>query len=462
MRQILITGALIVDSYGSQKSDLLIEGEKIRAVAPSLKGANLSEDVEIVDATGLYIMPGLIDAHTHYNLISRNSVTADGFYEGSQLAAFGGVTTVIDFADDDKKSPLKESAAKRTLAMETEMAIDFALHQGVYKVTKNLGNELKELAHSGITAIKIFTTYKEVGYLIEEELLEDLFKSCKENNILVTVHCEDNKLLEEINTSYKGDYKIEDHPVLRPPASEYLAIKKMGRLAKKYDMPIYIVHLSSELGIKAVRELRADSTKVVVETTPHYLLLDNSLLRTKEGSLYLMTPPLRTKEDNLALQQALAEGQIDIIATDHCSFTKEQKSSENNCTKVLPGIPGTEELLPLVYTLVVDKLKLGESKVVDLLSTKVAKVFGLYPNKGSLKVGTDADLILFDPKIETTISFRNLHSKANYTAYENFKVRGKVVRTYLRGNLITDAEKFRSSKGTGKFIKASVSDCYGI
>lgn len=460
MRCTLIRNALLVDSKRSIKGDLLIEGEKIARIADSIDVTTLPSKSTIVEAEGYYLLPGLIDAHTHYHLVSRGTVTADSFFEGSRLAAFGGVTTVIDFADHNKSASLATSANERIEEMEKEMAIDFALHQGVYAITHNLERELTQLKERGVTTIKIFTTYKEVGYLIEREGLDQLFKECEKLEIMVSVHCEDNGIIEEKIKNYRGDFHPSDHPLLRPPEAEAKAIKEVGALAKKYQMPLYVVHLSSLEGLQAIRRLREEGVKVIVETTPHYLFLDNSYLKREEGSLYVMTPPLRSIEDNQALQQALCDGEIDVVATDHCSFTKEQKLSSTDCRTIYPGIPSTEEMFALLYTNFVEKRRLSLSHLVRLLSTNSAALFGLYPKKGSLKVGSDADLFLFDPTKRWKLSAKSLHSAALYTPYEGFEVIGKIEQTFLRGEKIVDEREFYGKRGKGHFVRCATSCSY--
>ena len=432
--------------------DILIEGAKIRRVAPSIDLSKLPPDTTTIDASGLCVLPGIIDAHTHYHLVSRGTVTADSFEEGSRLAAFGGVTTVVDFADDDKKS-LQASFDARRREM-APMAIDYTLHQGVYAYRKDIAEELSSIASSGVGTLKIFTTYRDVGYLVEkrDELLS-IFREAKRLGLMVTVHSEDDSIITEIGRNWKGGYKPVDHASLRPAEAEAEAIRYVGGIAEELDMPVYIVHLSSKAGLEAVRELRSRGVRLFAETTPHYLFLDKSKLEGDKGPLYVMTPPLRTKEDNEALQEALLEGEIQVVATDHCSFTREQKLSSDDCRTIYPGIPGTEELLPLINTFAHTSGKLSLSQVVNLLSTSPAKLFGLYPEKGVLREGSDADIVLFHPEWSWTLSADTLHSAAGYTAYEGFPVTGKVVMTYLRGRLIMGDGIYLGIKGDGKFIR---------
>ena len=452
MAYTLIKGGLLIDTEWMRHQDILIEGSKIKRVAPAIDVSALPADTATIDASGLCVLPGIIDAHTHYHLVSRGTVTADSFEEGSRLAAFGGVTTVVDFADDDKKSLLGSfNMRRREMA---PMAIDYTLHQGVYAYRDDISEELKSIAEAGVGTLKIFTTYRDVGYLVEkrDELLS-IFRAARDLGLLVTVHSEDDRIITEIGKNWKGGYKPADHASLRPSEAEAEAIRYVGGIAEELDMPVYIVHLSSKAGLEAVRELRSRGVRIICETTPHYLFLDKSKLEGKDGSLYVMTPPLRTREDNLALQEAVLNGEIQVIATDHCAFTYEQKLESDDCRTIYPGIPGTEELLPLVNTFALSSGSLSLSQVVNLISTGPAKIFGLYPEKGSLEEGTDADIVLFDPDSSWTLSKDTIHSASGYTAYEGMNVTGRVVMTYLRGRLIMGDGIYLGLSGDGRYLK---------
>ena len=453
MASLLIKNGLVVDTEWTRHSDILVEGSRIRRIARNISVEDCPEDVHVVDATGLCVLPGIIDAHTHYHLVSRGTVTADSLLEGSKLASYGGVTTVVDFADDNKVSLL--SSTKDRLKEMREMSIDYALHQGVYAYRDSIRAELNQMKNAGVGAIKIFTTYKNVGYLVEKrEELKEIFSAAKELGILVCVHAEDDSIVTEISENWKGQFRPEDHPDLRPSEAEAKAIRYVGEIAGELDMPIYIVHVSSKAGIETIRDLREKGVKVIAETTPHYLFLDRSKLSGPEGPLYVMTPPLRTKEDNEALQEALVDGEIQVVATDHCSFTREQKLESSDVRTIYPGIPGTEELLPLIYNFghVSGQLSIGQ--IVNLLSTGPAKAFGLYPKKGVLQEGSDADIVLFDPSEIWTISSATTHSASHYTPYEGMTVMGRVKMTYLRGRLIMGHDIYLGLEGDGQFVKA--------
>lgn len=465
----LLRNASITDSLNTEKGDILIQDGRIANIAPHIPASQIPQDAETLDLEGMVVMPGIVDAHTHYGLVSRGTVTADGFEEGSRLAAYGGVTTVVDFADHIQGSSLSDAAESRAEAMLQDMAIDLALHQCVFRMNSQIPPQLDDLVASGVTAIKIFTTYRQAGYLIEREGLRDLFKACRDRKILVTVHAEDDVMIERIMAEHTrraeqlGDenpFPPSAHPELRPSTAEAEAIRAMAELSRELRMPIYIVHVSSREGIEEILRQRAAGAEIIVETTPHYLLLDRSALLGEEGALALMTPPLRDSDDNQALWDAVDSEDVDIIATDHCAFDREQKLSSHDCRIILPGIPGTEELLPLIHTFGVCSGRITMERLVGLLSTNPARMFGLFPRKGSLRIGTDADIVVFDPRVTWTITGPNQHTAAGYTPYEGLEITGKVIHTMRRGEFLVRDGVYRGEPGTGEFLPAAVSYGY--
>ncbi len=460
MSEILIKNGLVVDNNQMRKADVLIKDGLILKIEEKIDAPCCCEGIKVVDATGKIVMPGLIDAHTHYHLVSRGTVTCDSFVQGSRLAAFGGVTTVVDFADHNKGMGLVESANYRLDEMRPGMAIDYTIHQGVYGHGYNntIGKQLEDLKKMGIKTLKIFTTYRNTGYLIEnQDDLLDLFQNAKRLGMMVCAHCEFNPLIEELSDNWTGDFSPASHAKLRPAEAEGKAIELFGGIALKADCPLYVVHVSSECGMDAVRKLREKGLEVYVETTPHYLFLDRSYLEGADASLYVMTPPLRDKTDNVALQGAVEAGEVQVIATDHCAFTREQKLSSSDCRTIYPGIPGTEEMFILLNTFRNHEAAAGKTfpltKLVELMSTNPAKLFGLYPQKGSLEVGTDADICIFDPEIKWTLQDDNVHSASLYTPYRGFEVQGKAVMTILRGQIIMEGENYYGKPGEGHFLK---------
>ena len=455
MSKILIKNGLLIDTEWKRRADILITGSTISKIAPNIECDITSEEVTVIHADGLLVLPGIIDAHTHYHLVSRGTVTADSFKEGSRAAAFGGVTTVVDFADD-RDGNLAVSLKDRVSAMKKEMCIDFALHQGVYKFRETLSKELDEVLELGVGTIKLFTTYKNVGYMIDnKDELKEIIKMCRDKNIMVSVHCEDDEMVQNISDNWKGTFKPADHAELRPSEVEAKAIRELGVIVQELGASLYIVHLSSKAGLIEARKLREQGVDIILETTPHYLFLDKTYLADEEkGPLYVMTPPLRSTEDNEALQEALCNGEIQVVATDHCAFAKEQKLESDDCRTIYPGIPGSEEMLPLIHTLVANGALLTINELVNVLSTGPAKKFGLYPQKGTIQVGSDADLVIFDSEKIWKLTNDDLHSNADFTPYEGTTVVGKAVMTLLRGRTIVADDTFLGIPGDGRFTKA--------
>jgi dihydropyrimidinase len=459
---LLLKNGRLVTTEEINKRDILIEDEKIKTIKENFNPEEIPKKCQTIDLKEKYVFPGIIDSHTHYHLKSPEITTADDFYSGTVSAAFGGVTTFIDYSDQLKGHSLFEAIKNRQEEAEGETVIDFSLHQSVYSVYPGIEKELRQLKDSNINSLKIFTTYKEYGCMLEEKSWEKLFKMARELKLLITVHAEDDKLIEKIKTSYRdcNNFPPHFHPILRPPETEYRAILEVGNLANLLGMPVYIVHLSSKKGYDAIKEIKRRGGNIFVETAPHYLLLTNDLLKKEEAQKYLMTPPLRKKVDNSALWQGLKDKDINVIATDHCAFTIEQKLRSNSCLEILPGIPGSETLLPLIYTAGLKSGRFDVKTLVALLSTNPAKIFGLYPQKGSLNPGTDADIIVFDQDKKVIISDLQQHSAAGYTAYAGMEVTGYPVITILRGNIIVKDDIFYGEKGMGKFAKAKESILY--
>jgi dihydropyrimidinase len=463
MEKILLKNAEIVDDVSMRKADILIEAEKIAGVEDQGYFRNLEKDpdLKIIDLTGKFVFPGIIDAHTHYALHSRGTVTADDFFSGSTAAAAGGVTSIIDYIDFPEDGDFKKAFAERRKEAE-DSVIDYNFHQVIQDFDENISNNLADLKEIGLASIKLFTTYKRAGYMIDRSLWGKVLKRLKELKLLATVHAEDDALIQELEAAYKKRELLDPahHPFIRPDAAEALAVKDIGEEALKYDIPLYIVHLSSALALNEVRRLRKLDADIYLETTPHYLMLNQAKLHRKDAQLYFMTPPLRTEFDNKHLWAAFnIYNEFQVIATDHCAFNKEQKFQSNSSLDILPGIPGSETLLPLIYTYGVSRGKMRLTEMVEMLSVNPAKIFGLYPEKGSFKINTDADLTVLDPSLEKKLTAENLHSAADYSPYKEFKSKGYPVMTIRRGEIIFE-NNLKAKKGSGKFIHAHSSDLF--
>jgi len=462
MDLLLRRGNLVLES-GIAAADLLIRGETIARIAPSLDSATLSPGTRVIDCAGLLVFPGFIDAHTHFGLGEGAGCTADGFYEGSAAAALGGVTTFIDFADQIPGKTLLQGAEIR-IGEAADAVVDFALHQGVYQFHKGIGEELDELARAGVTALKIFTTYKNFGVFLDPGAWESLFSLCSERHLLVAIHAEDDEIIEKIAEALPPMSQSAPgpgmHPFLRPARAEASAIMKTGLVALRHQLPLYFVHVSSAAGMESVRDLRRRGLKVIAETTPHYLLLTEERLAGEDGPLFLMTPPLRSPADRSALLEALASGEIDVVATDHCSYTPEQKKASADCRAIPAGIPGTGEAASLLFTLLPGDIEDKAKALAALFSRNPARIFGLSPKKGSLEVGTDADIAIFDPAASGIISKASIRTAAGYSPYEGLAYRGAPVMTILRGWVIAERGTFTGRRGSGRVLACGESGIF--
>lgn len=452
----LLKGGLIYDQKtGSlKKGDLRIRGEEIAEISKDL---DKKDGEKVYDISGKYLLPGIIDSHTHFELKSRGTVSSDDFYNGTISAAYGGVTTVIDYADQNKDSINKGLETRKEKAKDKSI-IDYNFHLVInndFEVEKHL-EEISDLPKKGITSLKLFTTYEDI-YMLDDSKMKSIFRAAAEAGLVVTVHSEDNQVIKKREKKYikegKTDYRY--HPEIRTGKAEKKAIEKLAEYAKDSGAELYIVHLSSKEGCDAVVEAREEGVDIKVETTPHYLLLTDRLLEGSEARYNFMTPPLRKKEDNKKLWKGIEDGVIDTIATDHCAFSPEKKERGEDVFDTFPGIPGVETLFPLIYTYGVEKGRIDIKRLIELVSSTPAKIFGLYPKKGSLKEGTDADILVYDPDREESLRAEKLHSQAEHTSYEGMKVTGTTFLTIVRGKVLIEDGDFIGEKGYGKFLKAA-------
>ncbi len=451
---ILIQNGTAVLEHEVLQTDIAVSRGKITEIAPHINAEGLCRGGRIINARGSYLFPGFIDAHTHYGIPG----SADDFYSGSRAAAFGGVTSFIDFSDQLPGLPLVRGAEKR-IQEASKSVLDFALHQGVYHMHEHIGRELEELCEQGITAVKVFSTYEHLGLKLDPVNWDKLFSLCSRNGILVTMHAEDDGIIETAGAPYRNfQLAPEFHGLLRPDEAEYRAVIQAGTAAGA--AALYIVHLSSARGLEAIRMLRAQGVRVCAETAPHYLLLDSTRLEGGDGALFMMTPPLRSREDGKALFKALQDGEISVVATDHCAFTRDQKFSRPDCREIPAGIPGSEELSSLIYTFGVAGGLFDLLAMKNMLSENPAKIFGIFPRKGVLREGSDADITIFSPEEGRIITAAGNHSNAGYTPYEGFRVSGSPVMTIAGGRVLTDNGRWFGSPGMGSFIPAGVSSLY--
>jgi dihydropyrimidinase len=458
MARTIIQGGELVLPEGTLRADLIIEGENIAAIAAQVTAG---DDDRVIDAAGLLVLPGIIDAHTHIQLDTGIYKTADNWEIGTRAAAAGGVTTVIDFANQIVGASFDEALHARK-AEAAPSLIDYTFHFVILKPEPDpikLRNDLTHLLEMGITSLKVFTTYRPNYYLDDAALLH-LFKAMPEGMIAM-IHAENDaivsaatqRLIDEGNTAWRY------HAQGRPREAEIEAVNRVIRLAgfPSTQVPVYIAHCTTGDTIWDIHQHGHNFAGVYCETCPQYLLLDESRYESESAAQYILQPPLRTAQDREQLREFVKAGMIDVISTDTCDYSLAQKQEHTEFTQTPGGLPGIETLLPLMYTLFCDELDEPVESVVRLMTVNPARIFGLYPRKGVLQVGSDADIVLYDPEPESTIRHEDLHNVAGYSPYDGMRVKGKVRATFSRGELIYDDGNFPSGPGRGQFVSGSVS-----
>ena len=448
--KILLKGGTVVNAAGSVKADVLIEGEKIVKVAPDISCA----DAKAVDVSGKLLFPGFIDAHTHFDLDVCNTTTADDFYTGGRSALRGGTTMVIDFACPNKGESLQYGLDLWHKKADGKTACDYGFHMTIDDWNEDIIAELPRMFEEGISSFKMYMTYP--AMMIGDEDMFKALQKMKELGGIAGVHCENAGVIDALIAEKKaaGELSPAAHPLCRPPLLEAEAVGRLLKMAAVADVPVVIVHLSSEDGLKEVLAARARGQKVYVETCPHYLLMEDSLYSKPdfEGAKYVCAPPLRKKQDNEALWQGIAASEIQTVSTDHCSFTLKQKAAgREDFTKIPGGMPGVETRGVLLYTYGVAAGKISAEKMAEVLSEAPAKLYGAFPRKGHIAEGADADIVVYDPEGESIITAKDQVANVDYAPYEGTKIAGHISQVWLRGKLSVEEGKLLGEP-EGKYI----------
>jgi dihydropyrimidinase len=467
-KNVLITGALVVTPEDEAVRDVLVEGELIRRIGPPRESGGdpggrsstvpAPDGGEIIDGTGKILIPGGIDVHTHLCLDTGSAVVGDDFYTGTRAAVWGGTTSIIDHPGFGPPGcALDHQIKKYRKLAQGKAVIDYGFHAVIQHVDDAVLGALDDLAGEGIASCKIYLTY---GYKIGDGDALRVLERARDAGVLVTVHPENDGVIGVLRDRFIGTGRGSPHyhPLSRPPECEAEAVNRMILLAGlASDAPLYIVHLSSALALEFLRRGREGGRRnLYAETCPQYLFLDDSRydLPGDQGLKYIISPPLRKKADNEALQRAL-ESDIDTAATDHCPFffTTQKILGKDDFSKCPGGAPGIEERLPLLFSEGVGKGKITLRRFVDLCSTNPAKLFGLYPRKGIIKEGSEADLVLLDPAEQWTIRREEIHANVDYSLYEGMKLRGAVDTVISRGTVLLRNGIFSAEAGRGRFLK---------
>ena len=443
---LLIQEGTLVTPEGTLEADLLIQGERIKAVGHGLPVAG---DTRVVDGGGCYVLPGVIDAHTHVALDTGVYQTSDDWFIGTRAAACGGVTTVVDFATQFPGQTLREAVEAR-MEEAQDAVIDYGFH---VMVTDPATASLRDLVDLGTPSMKLYTTYRP-NYYADDATILRLMEAAADLGILPLVHCENDDLVTAWTEALvaAGETGWRYHGRSRPALAEQEAVQRVLFLAEAAGCPVHIVHCSTARSVALVAEARDNDQIVSCETCPQYLLLDSTVYEGAEPWRYILQPPLRDAGEPDRLWALVEAGAVDLIATDHCDYTLAQKTAQDDFTQTPGGLPGLETLLPLVYTHGVTEGRLTLPQLVALLSANPARIWGLWPRKGALLPGSDADVVIYDPEPEGTIGADDLHHLAGYTPYEGTQVRGRVKATISRGQIVYQEGRFVGHKGRGQFL----------
>jgi dihydropyrimidinase len=452
----LIKNGTIVTAVDQYSGDVMIEGEKIAVIGTSLDIPAANVD-KVIDAAGKYVLPGGIDVHTHMDMPFGGATSADDFETGTRAAAFGGTTTIVDFAIQYRGQTLHQAWETWTKKAEGKAVVDYGFHMIITELNDQVEGEMDALVKQGITSFKLFMAYPGVFMLDDGSIFKALLRTGK-NGGTICMHAENGGVIDVLvqRALAEGKTAPKYHALTRPARAEAEATHRAIALAEIADVPIYIVHLSAAEALEMVTEARDRGLPAFAETCPQYLFLSYDNYEEPEfgGSKYVMSPPLRDKAKQDHLWRGLAFNDLQCISTDHCPFCmKEKRLGENDFSKIPNGAPGVETRMSLVYDGGVRPGRISLNRFVELTSTSPAKIFGLFPRKGTIAPGSDADIVVFDPNRTITLAARTLHMNCDYNPYEGRQVTGATDTVLSRGSLVIENGVFVGRKGAGSFLK---------
>ncbi|MEO8057120.1 MAG: dihydropyrimidinase [Burkholderiales bacterium] len=455
MSSILIRGGTVINAESSARADVLTEGGLIRAVGPDLQAP---AGCTVVDAGGALVMPGGIDPHTHMELPFMGTVTKDDFYTGTAAGVSGGTTMIIDFVIPDPKQPLME-AFKNWRGWAEKSAADYSFHVAVTWWDETVHADMGTLVREhGVNSFKHFMAYKN-AIMADDEVLVNSFSRALELGALPTVHAENGELVFQLQKKLvaAGITGPEGHPLSRPPAVEAEAAERAIRIAEVLGTPLYIVHVSCEDTVAAIIRARSHGQRVYGEALAGHLTIDESVYRNPDWNIaaaHVMSPPFRAKHHQDALWGALAAGHLHTTATDHCAFCGDQKAmGKNDFSKIPNGCAGVEDRMSVLWDAGVGTGRLTPNEFVRVTSTNAAQIFNLYPRKGAIAVGSDADLVVWDPSATKTITTAGSKSKVGYNVFEGRNVTGLAKVTLSQGKIVWIDGDLRTERGAGRYVK---------
>jgi dihydropyrimidinase len=450
---LLIKNGRVITADADYVADIFIEGETVKTIGDKL---SVQAD-KVIDASGMLLFPGGIDPHVHLDMPFMGTFSSDTHETGTRAALFGGTTTVIDFVLQQQGHSLHEALAQWNSRAQGTAVGDYSFHMAVTDYNDNTKKEIQQMVEEeGITSFKTFMAYKG-ALMIDDRQMVALMQEVKQQGGLVTVHATNGDMIDYLVTKHRSEGKLSPlyHYLSQPEITEAEASGRFADMSNYTGCPGYIVHLTCEGALNAVRNATRRNQHVFVETCIQYLLLDASLYEKDfEGAKWVMSPPLREKKDQETLWAGINQGLVNVVATDHCPFMWQQKLiGEKDFSKIPNGHPAIENRMELLYGEGVHKGKITLNRFVEVACTNPAKIFGMFPRKGTIAVGSDADIVIFDPNEKHTISSKTHHMNVDYSAYEGWPLTGKVKTVVLRGQVAIDNNKCLVEKGYGKFIK---------
>jgi len=486
---LLIKNGTLITASETVVADILVEGETIVQIQKNIK----VENAEIIDAIGKLIMPGGVDPHVHLDLPMFNTVSSDDHYTGHKAAAYGGTTTVMDFVPLD--SPPLALSGETTLSLPKgrnadearfagdfkysidlwlqkaeKAAIDYSFHMNLTQFDDKIAKEIPSLRAMGIQTLKVFTAYNGRLRLDDGSIFKAL-QIAKENGMLVMAHCENGDVIETLvaEALAAGHRTPEWHALTRPTWGAVEATLRMAAMAAQADSAVYIVHMNAGGEVDMLKYARERGVKVMGETCPQYLFFTIDDLRRPDGAKWICSPPMRTAQDNARLWEGLSDGILQTIGTDHCPFFSDgtkpivyegsgvsipgKELGKDDFTKIPNGLPGIQDRMPIMWTFGVRTGKITANQFVAYNCTNPAKIFGLYPRKGALLEGSDADIVIWDPEKKVKYGVAMSHQRTDYNLYEGWELTGYPEKVFLRGKLIVDGAEWKGKRGDGKFLK---------
>ena len=461
---IIIKSGTLITASETFDADILIDGEKIVSVGKNIDISN----AQLIDAAGKLVMPGGIDPHTHLDLPMFATVSSDDHYTGHKAAAFGGTTTVMDFVPQDYDT-LREAVEVWHAKADDKAAIDFSFHMNITRLDEQVEREIPQLLDLGITTLKVFMAYNSRLRLQDGEIYRVL-RIAREYGMLTMLHAENGDVIDILvaEALADGHTSPEWHARTRPGWGGVEAVLRGAALAKQADSPLYVVHVNQVGEAEQLGYARQRGVNIIGETCPPYLFFTDQQLERPDGAKWICSPPMRTIEDNQGLWQALADGTIQTIGTDHCPFFFDgtqaieyegkpvaipgKELGKDDFSKIPNGVPGVGDRLPIMWTYGVGAGRITPNQFVALTSTNVAKIFGLYPQKGALVPGADADIVIWDPNRRLTYGVAHAQHRTDYNLYENWELVGYPEKVFLRGDLIVDGEHWLGKPGGGRYL----------